>query len=36
LNAATVKTLQTGDTVYVTDAAAVPDDVPVAALLRYS
>ncbi len=35
LNAATAQTLQTGGTVYVTDAAAVPTEGPVAALLRY-
>lgn len=35
LNAATARTLQTGGTVYVTDADHVPDGGPVAALLRY-
>jgi hypothetical protein len=36
LNAATAATLQSGGTVYVTDADDVPDGGPVAALLRYS
>lgn len=36
LNAATARTLQTGGTVYVTDADDVPSNAPVAALLRYS
>jgi hypothetical protein len=36
LNAATARTLQTGGTVYVTDAAGVPNEPPAAALLRYS
>lgn len=35
LNAATARTLQTGGTVYVTDADDVPGGAPVAALLRY-
>ena len=35
LNAATVRTLQSGGTVHVTDAAGVPNGSPVAALLRY-
>ena len=35
LNAATARTLQTGGTVYVTDAGDIPDGGPVAALLRY-
>ena len=36
LNAATAATLQSGGTVYVTDADHVPSEAPVAALLRYS
>ncbi|MFP4228508.1 MAG: hypothetical protein ACLFTE_06750 [Salinivenus sp.] len=36
LNAATAATLQSGGTVYVTEPDGVPNDGPVAALLRYS
>jgi hypothetical protein len=35
LNAATVATLQSGGTAYVTDADSVPGDGPISALLRY-
>lgn len=35
LNLATIKTLQSDGTVYVADAEDVPDDAPIAALLRY-
>lgn len=35
LNAATVATLQSGGTAYVTDADSVPGDAPISALLRY-
>lgn len=35
LNGAVVRTLQSGGTVYVTDAADVPEESSIAALLRY-